>query len=106
MYSSSKHLKGCSREHICKGEVQKLRKVKSLSRNLTTFFVLENASLMAIGSISKQINVLYNSGLLFPRIRDPRATFKAVLMAVDMTWALQTKCKTCLGGPRMILHAH
>jgi len=27
----------------------------------------------------------YNTGLLFPRILDSRATFKAVLMAVDMT---------------------
>ena len=32
-------------------------------------------------------------------------TFKAVLIAVYMTKALQTKCKTCFGGPRMILHA-
>ena len=38
--------------------------------------------------------------------RGARATFKAVLMAVDKTYALQTKCKTCLGGPRMILEAH
>ena len=35
-----------------------------------------------------------------------RTTFKAVLMAVDKTYALQTKCKTCFGGPRMILQAH
>ena len=27
-------------------------------------------------------------------------------MAVDKTYALQTKCKTCFGGPRMILQAH
>ena len=26
-------------------------------------------------------------------------------MAVDMKKALQTKCKTCFGGPIMILHA-
>ena len=25
---------------------------------------------------------------------------------IDMTKVLQTKCKTCFGGPRMILHAH
>ena len=53
-----------------------------------------------------QINFLYNTGLLFPMIWDPRAIFKAVPMAVDKTLALQTKCKTCFGGPRMILHAH
>ena len=40
------------------------------------------------------------------RIWAVRATFKAVLMAVDKTYALQTKCKTCFGGPRMILQAH
>ena len=45
-------------------------------------------------------------GLLFYWIRVTQATFKAVLMAVYMTKALQTKCKTCFGGPRMILHAH
>ena len=28
---------------------------------------------------------------------------KAVLTAVDMKQALQTKCKTCFEGPRMIL---
>ena len=31
----------------------------------------------------KQINLLYNTGLLFLRILDPRATFKAVIMALD-----------------------
>ena len=30
---------------------------------------------------------------------------KAVLIAVYMTNGPQTKCKTCFGGPRMILHA-
>ena len=43
--------------------------------------------------------------LLFPRIWALQATFKAVLIAVYMTYGLQTKCKTCFGGPRMILHA-
>ena len=32
-------------------------------------------------------------------LRAPQANFKAVPMAVDMTKALQTKCKTCFGGP-------
>ena len=43
--------------------------------------------------------------LLFPRIQALQATFKAVLIAVYMTYGLQTKCKTCFGGTRMILHA-
>ena len=29
---------------------------------------------------------------------------KTVLIAVYMTYGLQTKCKTCFGGTRMILH--
>ena len=33
------------------------------------------------------------------------ATFKAVLIAVDMTKTLQARCKTCFGGPKMILNA-
>ena len=49
----------------------------------------ENASLLKrilrLVPNQEQINFLYNTCLLFPRIRDPRATFKAVLMAVDMT---------------------
>ena len=32
------------------------------------------------------------------------ATFKAVIIAVYMPKTLQTKCKTCFGGPRMILY--
>ena len=50
--------------------------------------------------------LFFDTGLLFPRIRAPRASFKAVLMAVYITTkTLQTKCKTCFGGPRTILHA-
>ena len=30
------------------------------------------------------------------------ATFKAILIAVDTSKTLQTKCKTCFGGTRMI----
>ena len=41
----------------------------------------------------------------FSRIQALRATFKAVLIAVDMTKALHTKCKTCFEGPRMIPRA-
>ena len=38
--------------------------------------------------------LFFDTGLLFPRIRATRATFKAVLMAADMTKAVQTRCKT------------
>ena len=63
-------------------------------------FFFQNKTLLGdtnftLGPISKSI--------LSPRIWDVRATFKAVLTAVDMKYALQTKCKTCFGGPRMIL---
>ena len=34
------------------------------------------------------------------------STFKAILMAFEVTETLQTKCKTCFRGPRMVLHAH
>ena len=30
--------------------------------------------------------------------------FKAILIAVDMSELLQTKCKTCFGGPRLVLN--
>ena len=33
------------------------------------------------------------------------ATFKAVLIAANITEALQTKCETCFGGPGKILLA-
>ena len=46
-----------------------------------------------------------DNSLLSLRIWAVRATFKTVLMAVDKTYALQTKRKTCFGGPRMILQA-
>ena len=49
--------------------------------------------------------LFFDSDLLFPRNRASQASFKAVLIAVYMTNGLQTKCKTCFGGPRMILHA-
>ena len=57
------------------------------------------------GPIPKLIFLFFDSDLLFPRIRASQASFKAVLIAVYMTNGLQTKCKTCFGGPRMILHA-
>ena len=37
------------------------------------------------------VSLFFDTGLLFPRIRAPPATFKAVLIAADMTKALQTK---------------
>ena len=33
-------------------------------------------------------------------------TFKVVFIARYIFKQLQTKCKTCFGGPRMILHAN
>ena len=42
----------------------------------------------------------FGTGLRLP----PWTTLKAVLMAVDITKAPQTKCKICFGGPRMILN--
>ena len=57
------------------------------------------------GPIPKFYFLFFDSDLLFPRIRASQASFKAVLIAVYMTNGLQTKCKTCFGGPRMILHA-
>ena len=58
----------------------------------------------SLGRLSS-IFLFFDSDLLFPRIRASQASFKAVLIAVYMTNGLQTKCKTCFGGPRMILHA-
>ena len=34
------------------------------------------------------------------------STFKAILMVLKVTYTLQSKCKTCFGGPRMVLQAH
>ena len=47
---------------------------------------------------TQNLNFLFfDTGLLLPRIRAPLATFKAVLIAVDMPMALQVL--TCfLGG--------
>ena len=52
------------------------------------------------------IFLLFDIDLLFPRIRALQATFKAVLIAVYMTNGLQTKCKTCFWGPKMIGLGH
>ena len=38
--------------------------------------------------ISKSCEILYKTGLLFPRILDPKATFKAVLLDTDISEAL------------------
>ena len=58
------------------------------SRPRTQFLLLKIASLMAETNLSlvpfqKQLNFLFNTGLLFPRIPDLRTIFKAALMAVD-----------------------
>ena len=47
----------------------------------------------------------FDSYLLFPGIQALQATFNVVLIAAYLTKALQTKCKTCFGGPTMILRA-
>ena len=39
-----------------------------------------------------------------PSKKSWNATFKAVLIAVDVPKTLLTKCNTCFGGPRMILY--
>ena len=57
------------------------------------------------GPIPKFNFLFFDSDLLFSRIRASQASFKVVLIAVYMTNGLQTKCKTCFGGSRMILHA-
>ena len=44
--------------------------------------------------------------IICPNLANLYAIFKTILMALEMTKALQTKCKTCFGGPRLILHAH
>ena len=43
--------------------------------------------------------------IIWPNLANLYAIFKAILIALEMIQALQTKCKTCFGGPRMILHA-
>ena len=58
-----------------------------------------------LGSNPKFDFLFFDTGLLLPRIQAPQATFKAVLMAVNMTKELQTKCNTCFGSPRMILQS-
>ena len=84
----------------------------SRRRKLTPIFFLEIRPLLGetnftLGPISKSILFIillfFDTGLLSPRIWGAWATFKAVLTAVDMKQALQTKCKTCFEGPRMIL---
>ena len=55
--------------------------------------------------LSEIISLFFDTGLIFPRFQAPQANFKAVLIAVDVTRALQTKCKICFGRPRMILQA-
>ena len=58
-----------------------------------------------LGPIPKTIKFPYFYWPSFSQDIGPLATFKAVLLAVDMIKAHKTKCKTCFGGPTMILHA-
>ena len=43
-----------------------------------------------------------NGGL--PRV--PLTAVKAILTVLKVSYTLQSKCKTCFGGPRMVLQAH
>ena len=56
------------------------------------------------GPIQKNYFFVLGFWPFFPRIRASQASFKAVLIAVYMTYGLQTKCKTCFGDLRMILY--
>ena len=71
----------------------------SLTKNAWRFcfFFLVEIN-FTLGPIFKILFLFFDTGLLFPRIWATLATFKAGLMAVDMT--------KCFGGPRIILHAH
>ena len=61
--------------------------------------------LMQIHRYSCKYTVLPLDFPLIDHLEEPAgATFKAVLIAVYMPKTLQTKCKTCFGGPRMILY--
>ena len=68
--------------------------------------VCQWATNFTLGPIPKTIKFPYFYWPSFSQDIGPLATFKAVLLAVDMIKAHKTKCKTCFGGPRMILHAH
>ena len=79
-------------------------------KKLPLFFLSKIKSQMGktnftFSPIPKSYFLFFDSDLLFPRIRASQASFKVVLIAVYMTNGLQTKCKTCFGGPRKILDA-
>ena len=59
-----------------------------------------------LGPIKKSKKNPFSYWPSFSKDLEPLATFKAVLRAEYMTKALETKCKTCFGGPRMIVHVH
>ena len=84
-------------------------------KNLPPFFLLKIASLMAetnftLGPTSKtnkfHLLFLVIVGQNSQHKRAKSDTFKVVFKARYIFKQLQTKCKTCFGGPRMILHAH
>ena len=79
------------------------------------FFLLKIASFMAetnftLGPTSKTITfpllLLVIVGQNSQHKRAKSDTFKVVFKARYIFKQLQTKCKTCFGGPRMILHAN
>ena len=84
-------------------------------KNLPPFFLLKIASLMAetnftLGPTSKTnkfpLLFLVIVGQNSQHKRAKSDTFKVVFKARYIFKQLQTKCKTCFGGPRMILHAN
>ena len=64
--------------------------------------ILEIKPLMGETNFTHGSNQKYSFLFVDTHLRAPQATFKAVPMTLDMTKALQTKCKTCFGG----LHAY
>ena len=58
-----------------------------------------------LGPDSKCDFGFFDTAHLLSRILVLRATFRAVLIAVDMPKALHNKCKMCFECPRIILQA-
>merc|ERR1712110_341702 len=84
-------------------------------KNSPPFFLLKIASLMAetnftLGPTSNTnkfpLLFLVIVGQNSQHKRAKSDTFKVVFTARYIFKQLQTKCKTCFGGPRMILHAN
>merc|ERR1719331_2354942 len=120
--AASRHLQFCIREGCEKKNRKKcglLPPPPSLAffqkKNLPPFFLLKIASLMAetnftLGPTSKTnkfpLLFLVIVGQNSQHKRAKSDTFKVVFKARYIFKQLQTKCKTCFGGPRMILHAN